>query len=577
VLLALSVAGTASCAPTPPSGRATAAVPSPSPTGQRPGGVLRLVYVAGSLGRGGTAVVPDPALATTAAARQILRATSRQLVSYDPVDSLGDRQDPKPDLATFPDISDDKTTFTFRLRDVRYPAPLDRPLRAADVVHAVQRLCDPNAPSPGRALFTRRIVGLADFCTGLLAIGPGDPAAVARYQGTHPIAGVTARDAHTIIFVVNAPAGDFLNALALPFVTPLPGEADTPAVVGLGPYVVAPGAGAVTTLVRSPSWQPDSDPLRRAWADRLELRPVATAIAGAVEVAAGRADLLLGGTSADEVRSAIPGAVPGAVPAADPRVRSTAAGVLDELIARPGAGSPCGVALTDPRVRDAVALAADRRAAADAAGGPELARPATSLLPAGVLGHGTTDVFATPGSAGDPVSARALLAAAVPAATPAAPLTCRLAVERADPRLSAVGVALRAPLRTVGLDLRPRRGGERADLVLRRWTAPWHGNSGRDLLEGLLAACPTVADGCYGGAGARAAAAAALELAAAENDQNRAAKRWAEAAVAVGAAVPVIPLVQERVVSLVGERVRGFRWFGLARDADPVNVAVPSP
>lgn len=569
----LAVALLASCGSAAGQRNPTAA-PTLAAPGPQPGGVLRAVWVPG---QGDVAGALDPALAAGEAERQLLRATTRQLVSYDGVDSLAARQDPKPDLTTFSEISDDKTTFTFRLRDVRWPAPLDRPVVAADVVWAWKRLCDPRAPSPGLALFTRAVQGMADYCAGLAAGVPdGDPARVLAWARTHEVEGLSARDERTVVVVVNEPVGDFLNTLALPYATPLPEEIlggltpGDPALRGripsLGPYTIAPGSGPAVTLLRNPAWRADTDPLRRAWADRIELRPVATVADAAGEVAAGRADIVLGGTPVDAVAAAV------ADPLTDARVRSAGDGSLDLLTARLDSGSACGTALADPRVRLALALGVDRQAAAVAAGAPLAAEPAGSLLPTAILGHDAVDPFATPGSAGDPVAARSLLAAARPGTSTSTPLRCAVSVS-GDRRLVAVAAALRPPLLRVGIDLHPRAAGERADLTVRRWLPPWRGNAGRGLLEELLGSCAVGSGRCYAG---QTFAATALAAAAAENDQNRAAARWAEAAAAVLQSVPVVPLVQGRSVSLTSDRVSGYRWFNLAGDVDLPNTAVPS-
>lgn len=587
-VLAACTAGAGS-APHPPVGP-----PKPTatrPAGPQPGGALRLLYVTTRGGGFDPAAALDPAFAVTAAQRQLLRATTRQLVSYDGVDGLAARQDPKPDLATFSDVSDDKTTFTFRLRDVRWPAPLDRPVLAADLVYAWKRLCDPGAPSPGRVLFIRSVQGMAGFCAGVAAAVPdGEPAAVRAWSDSHAISGVTAKDDHTVQVAVTRPAGDFLNALALPYASPLPEDLvggmrpGSPALRGLlpalGPYAALPGPGPGVTLVRNPVWRPETDPLRRAWADRIELRPAPSQASAAAEVAAGRADALLGGSSGEAVTAAIGAA------ALDPRVRTSPDGSVDLLIAHPGGTQGCAGALADPRVWRAVALGLDRAAAATAAGAPLQARPAEGLLPRAVLGHEAVDPFATPGSAGDPVAARALLAAALPGVSTARPLRCAVSVE-GDRRLAAVAAALAPPLRPLGLRLVSRAGGQRADLVLHRWVPPWRGNAGRDLLEGLLQRCDGVAvrSGCSAGSTVGAAtpvtpaavtAVTAVTAAAAENDQNRAALRWAEAAAAVSAAVPVVALVEGRAVSLTSARVSGFRWFNLGGDLDLANAAVPA-
>ncbi len=563
--------------------------PAPGPSaggstaGPRAGGTLRVVVPAGPTGLGHL----DPALAGTPAERELLSVTSRQLVAYPSSESLAARQDPVADVSLFPDPSDDKTSYSFRLRDVRWPAPIDRAVRATDVIYGVKRLCWPGRPSPALPLLERDIVGLTDFCAGLAAAAPtGQPGQVRSWLDSHEIAGLRARDVTTVTIAVQHPVGDFLNTLALPEVAPLPEEAvgddvpDSPSLrahlPALGPYrypVAGSGADAgALVLERNPAWQPETDPLRRAYPDHIVVRTVSDAAAAAGEVTAGRADLVLGGLDPQVVARAV------AHPATDPMVRATAqASLAYLLVAAPT--NTCGRAFADERLRRALGLGLDRGALAAADGAPLLARPAGGLLPPGVLGSdGATsrpaDPFATPGQGGDPAVARSLLAAARPAVRASRPLRCTLSITA--PELAPLARALIGQAATLGIRLEQVGSSRRGDLTLRRFTAPWHGNAARGLLASLLVRCAK--PGCYAGppgsTEASSAATAAVEEAQAENDPNIAAARWADAAALVLATAPVVPLVTGRRLSLAGQRVSAFRWSNLSGDADLATVAV---
>jgi len=549
--------------------RPPAAPPSPPAEALRAGGTLRIA-VADRL------TTLDPALAETPAERALLRLTSRQLVSYDGVPSLAaadpNSQDPKPDLSIFADISDDKTRYTFRLRDVSYAPPVSRPVRAADVVFAVKRLCDPNAPSPGRGLFAG-VVGFPEFCAGMAAVPTGDRELVRSYLDRHDVPGVRARDDHTVAFTLAAPAGDFLNALAMPYATPLPEEAvaDLPRggpphlLPGLGPYA-ATGGGSATdlVLVRNPAWNPDSDPLRRSYPDRVELSHVASPEAAVGQVDSGAADLVLGDTPAAAVRAVVP------APLADPRVRTSPDGTLVQLLPQPGQDTPCGRLLATLPARAAIAYGVDRAAVAAALGGRLEARPAASPLPEPVLGYAESDPYATPGSAGDPARARAALQ---PVAGPAA-VPCSVAAAAADPGLRPVVAALEASLAAAGVRVTAPAPGARPDLLVTAQTAAWRGNAARLYLAPLMTGCeapPTA--GC---ALAPDTAAAAV-TAAAESDPVRATARWTEVAALLQRDAATVPLAEKRAVSITSARLRGFRWLDLAGDVDPANVAVTTP
>lgn len=548
---------------------------------------------------GALVALPDPATGDQVWQRQLLRATTRQLMSYDPVGSLADRQDPKPDLTTFADPSDDKLSYRFPLRDVRWPAPLDRPLVADDVVRGIERLCWPGARSPDLEAFARVVAGLLAWCRDLAIAAPsGDPGQVASYIAGAPVPGLVVRGARALEVRLDAPAGDALNVLALPAAAPVPqeaalippGDARLAALVpALGPYLPVLGAAlapdghmTVVALQRNPAWRQETDPLRQALVDRIDLVPVPDSAAGARAVAAGTLDVVLGGAPAAEVAAAL-GARPGdSVLLLDPRVRVSPSGDGQLLVSRSAAAGACAQALAEDGAGTGWRLVVDRRAAADALGAPLAARPATSLLPAGVLGHVTTGLEGTPGGGGDLAAARS--SSSRPGL---ARVRCRLGVDRAPgtgaapgadlaagSRVSAAALAaaLAPGFRALGVDLVPTRAGEAADLVLLGWTASWRGNAARGQLSGLLAR--ELLLGGAGGASAEALAAqTAVTAAAVENDQNLAAARWADAARAVSAVVPVVPLVDRLVVSLTARRV-GFRWYDLGIGLDLANASI---
>ena len=81
---------------------------------------------------------------------------------------------------------------------------------------------------------------------------------------------------------LDQPAGDFLSILTLPCFAPVPGEyAASYAVganygghvVGTGPYTPTTyDPGRLIVLDRNPNWDPATDPLRKAWVDRIQVK-----------------------------------------------------------------------------------------------------------------------------------------------------------------------------------------------------------------------------------------------------------------------------------------------------------------
>ena len=198
----------------------------------------------------------------------------RTLLSYEgrPIEDGG--AELRPDLAeAMPEVSPDGLTWTFHLREgLRYAPPFeDRAIVAQDFITALER-----AVRLAQVPYPSVIEG-----TGAYAEGS---------SGT--ISGVQAPDDRTIVFRLTQPAGDFGNRVALPFLSPIPAEAIAVHdedyggfAVSSGPYMVE-GAEAVDhsdpqaeplwdldglVLVRNPSWTRESDPLRPAYVERIEL------------------------------------------------------------------------------------------------------------------------------------------------------------------------------------------------------------------------------------------------------------------------------------------------------------------
>ena len=178
-------------------------------------------------------------------------------------------------------------------------------------------------------------------------------------------------------------------------------------VVGSGPYKVATYIpGETIVLDRNPNWDPATDPLRKAWVDRIQVKlDVGTSsIQRAIERE--EADLSLDGHVPQTRVAALQ---------ADPErsrrlsVHTTGTQLFLVLGTHRGAG-----AIADVRVRQAVNYAIDKVAYRDAIAGRFAATGelASTILAPGSLGYRHYDLYPTPGGRGDPAKARALLAAA---------------------------------------------------------------------------------------------------------------------------------------------------------------------
>jgi peptide/nickel transport system substrate-binding protein len=259
--------------------------PSPDPTSR--GGTLRLA-------------APDPwALPELDPQRayggpewEVMRCCLlRTLYSYNGRQTNEGGGEPQPDLAVGPpEVSADGLTWTFHLRQgLRYAAPFDDTLiTALDLVRALERTARVGAYRD----YFEPIRGFGDYASG----------------AADSIAGLEARDDRTLVVRLDRVTGDLVYRFALPATAPIPEGADAghdedyaSYVVASGPYMIegaerldfsappdeqtptagfAPAVlgegGAVKepgslVLVRNRSWDPATDPLRAAYADRIEL------------------------------------------------------------------------------------------------------------------------------------------------------------------------------------------------------------------------------------------------------------------------------------------------------------------
>jgi ABC-type transport system substrate-binding protein len=262
--------------------------PSGGPTTTRwHGGTLRIADLVGP-------GFMDPAKnwAGWGTAAELFRCClARTLISYVGRGAEDGGSEPRPDLAAeIPEVSADGLTWTFRLREgLRYGPPLqDVEIVAQDIVRALERTADPATKGVVYASYFSMIEGYDAMRSG----------------GATSISGLVVPDPHTLVVRLVRPAGDLIYRFSLPNTSPIPegvaeGHRNLSAfLVSTGPYMLegseemdfslppdeqvgAEGYALVggseggeierITLVRNPSWDPRTDPLRPAYVDRIEI------------------------------------------------------------------------------------------------------------------------------------------------------------------------------------------------------------------------------------------------------------------------------------------------------------------
>jgi peptide/nickel transport system substrate-binding protein len=391
--------------------------------------------------RGGTLRVlsadPEVTLDTAAFYGPIARAYARTLYGYNLAGPPEQKTVPVPDIASGPpQPSADRRTYTFTLRaGVRYAPPVNREVTAQDFITAIQRHYDKTSPSYGQQY--------ADLIAGASRFGAG------KASG---ISGLTAPDARTLTITLNQPAGDFLSILTLSYFAPVPaeyaasyavGDNYSGHVVGSGPYTPTTDIpGKTVILDRNPNWDPATDPLRKAWVDRIHIKLGVSIPSIQQAIEREEADLSLS--------SHVPQARIDAL-RADPeqsgRLSVNTTGWLWHLVlgTHPAAG-----AIANVRVRQAVNYAIDKVAYRDAIAERFTATGelASTIMAPGSLGYRHYDLYPTPGGRGDPAKARALLAEA------GYPNGLTLGFATLSGRLAAGRKPIEESLKKAGIDLK---------------------------------------------------------------------------------------------------------------------------
>jgi peptide/nickel transport system substrate-binding protein len=282
----------------------------------------------------------DPQKDVESTALELLRCClARTLFSYNgrPTDRGGTIV--RPDLSVGkPLVSRDGLRWTFHLkRGIHYGPPLANvEVKAQDFIRALEREAKVGAFPVAYSFYFSVIQGFDEYAGGK----------------ADSISGLRAPDPHTLVVTLGHPEWDLDYLLSLPVTSPLPPNPSQPDaslgvatghgawcegpwgncegghvtygrfIVSTGPYALAgsarmdfspaPGAqepisgyvpapidkegrilhpGSIT-LVRNPSWRPGTDPLRKAYADRIEIALGVPLDRAAREVDRGRADMV---------------------------------------------------------------------------------------------------------------------------------------------------------------------------------------------------------------------------------------------------------------------------------------------
>ncbi|WP_327070051.1 ABC transporter substrate-binding protein [Kitasatospora sp. NBC_01302] len=286
-----------------------------------------------------------------------------------------------PDLATdLGEPSDGAKTWTFHLKDgLKYED--GSPIVADDIKYNVERSFSPDLP--GGPNYAKQYLN-----------APADYAGPLHGQRLGPEA-IEVPDAKTIIFHLKRPVAEFGYTVTLPTFAPVPIAKEAGANYSNHPFSSGPykiqtyDRGKQLVLVRNPYWDQATDPVRKAYPDKI--------VVDQTLGSAGIADRLIASQGDDQDAIAYTDLTPAKIPdvITNPDVKS-------RLVSE---NENCTTMLTmdnskppfdNKNLRLAVEYAIDKQAFQSSVGGPALADIATTYLPPELTGGKAVDHFGIP-------------------------------------------------------------------------------------------------------------------------------------------------------------------------------------
>lgn len=298
-----------------------------------------------------------------------------------------------PDLAT--DLgrpSDGGRTWTFTLKPgLKYED--GTPIKARDIKYNVERSFAPD------------LAGGPDYAQQYLADVEGYAGPL---QGKH-LDSIRTPDDRTIVFSLRRPVAEFSYTVTLPTFSPVPQSQEKGVQYDLRPFSSGPykidsyARGKKLVLVRNPHWDPGTDPVRKAYPDRIVV--VQGLKGGQIDdriIASQGAD-----ASAVEWSDMQPSSISKVLtrPEIKKRLSAERTGCTDML-----ALNTSRPPFDNLKLRQAMQYAVDKQAQVTANGGPALNDVATGYLPPALTGNQVADPVYGTSDTGDVDRAKKLLA-----------------------------------------------------------------------------------------------------------------------------------------------------------------------
>jgi peptide/nickel transport system substrate-binding protein len=528
------------------------------------------------------------------------RLYARGLYSYPAIPGAASTR-PYPDLATAPPvISNGGKTYKLTIRTgAMWGTSPPRQVTAADALRGIERACNPIQPYGGLPDFEGLIVGYQDFCTKFAKLGSTATAAQMKsFLASNSPSGVTV-SGQTITYNLVHPASYFATQLTMDAFNPAPVESldYVPAsataqqhVISDGPYNIQSYTPArKIEFVRNPAWKASSDPIRKAYVDKIVITETGDQTSNQQQLQTNTAAASMEFNSFPPV-----GAVPGLI-------GQMKSGLNHNFNLGPTyATSPYVVfnevspnnnkALSKVAVRQALSYGINRSHLITASGGPSQGTPLTHILPQGINGAQDVPAGYDPYPY-NPTKAKQMLAAA---GYPNG-LNLTLVFDTTSSIDTKVSQTLQSDLSKIGVKVKllaspsadlyvkyltvpsvAKRGVW--DISLSGWAPDWYGDSALSYFNPLFSGPPSYPPvgsnfGFYNNPSVNSMIAQGAQAATA----SAAAAIWGKADQAVMKDAPIYPIVAPLQPLYHASYVHNAVYIPAIQQFDPANVWMSSP
>ncbi|HEV7209254.1 MAG TPA: ABC transporter substrate-binding protein [Mycobacteriales bacterium] len=559
-----------------------------APPTAHPGGTLKL------LGAGDVDHL-DPSSAYYTVSYTLLRAVTRQLVTYPNSVDPKIANAPVPDMAeSVPTPSNGGKTYTFKIKSgVKWDIPggAARAVTSADMIRGIKRICNPAQPSGAANYYTATIAGMSTFCDAFAKVKP-DAASMKAYMDSHQISGLTAPDASTVVFNLMAPAGDFMNILALPFASAAPIEVENyiPDSPEYNQHFISDGPYKIDTYVpkqkfvlsRNAAWDASTDKVRHAYVDNIDITEGSDEVPVQQQLQTGDVNM--------EWDTTVPTAqLPGLKAQNDPHLSLQNVGATNPYVVFNLLSPHENGALGKQAVRKALQYCVAKQDIVQVEGGPDLQTPIDQILTPPILGYKKIDPYnnlngqenATLGKkmladAGYPNGLNLIYLYRNKGKAPAIATTLKDNFSKCGVNLN-LKVSTPSDFYTKHLSNPTATKAGDWDLAGPGWNPDWQGNAARSFFVPLLDPRQfTVGTTNYGDYGKDnfATVTKAIDDALATTDPQQVADKWAALDAATMDQAPWIPLVTGKTPYYYGARTHNWVFFNFANNGDITNVWV---